>query len=158
MIVLAYLVAIVLANLSVVYFGKWITVFNAFLFIGLTLTTRDSLHEAWKNDKLALKMGLLILSGSLLSYLLNRDSARIAIASFVAFVLTGLVDTLVYQLAINKKRIVKINLSNVFSAGVDSVAFPTIAFGEFLPLIIAGQFIAKTVGGFLWSIILTRRG
>jgi len=43
-----YLVAIVAANLSVAYFGASASIFNAFLFIGLDLTTRDLLHEQWR--------------------------------------------------------------------------------------------------------------
>jgi hypothetical protein len=41
------------------------------------------------------------------------------------------------------------------SAAVDSIVFPTIAFGGFLPLITLGQFAAKVAGGAVWSIILT---
>ena len=37
-------------------------------------------------------------------------------------------------------------------AAVDSILFPTIAFGSFLPTIIALQFAAKVAGGALWSI------
>lgn len=156
MTILIYLIAIVLANLSVFYFGKWMTIVNAFLFIGLNITTRDKLHEDWKDDRLVLKMGLLIIAGSLISYLLNRDTARIAIASFISFVITGIVDTVVYQLAIKKRRFVKINLSNLFSSLADSIAFPTIAFGVFMPVIILGQFLAKVFGGFVWSLFLTK--
>jgi uncharacterized PurR-regulated membrane protein YhhQ (DUF165 family) len=154
MIIIAYLTAIVLANLSTTYFGAWATIINAFLFIGLNITSRDKLHEKWKNNNLLAKMGMLIFVGSFISYLLNKDSARIAIASFIAFVITGVIDTVVYQLAINKTKFIKINLSNVFSSLADSIAFPTIAFGSFMPLIIMGQFLAKVFGGFVWSIIL----
>jgi hypothetical protein len=37
---------------------------------------------------------------------------------------------------------------------VDSVLFPTIAFGAFLPAIVLGQFVAKVAGGAVWSWIL----
>jgi uncharacterized membrane protein len=141
--------------MSVFYFGKWATIANAFLFIGLNITARDKLHENWKNDKLLLKMGLLILAGSAISYALNRGVARIAIASFIAFVITGIVDTVVYHLAIKKSRFTKINLSNVFSSLADSVVFPTIAFGVFMPVIVLGQFLAKVFGGFIWALILS---
>ena len=42
-----YLAAIVLANLSVAHFGPASTPYNAFLFIGLNLATRDRLHDLW---------------------------------------------------------------------------------------------------------------
>ena len=52
----AYLVAIVAANLLVAHFGHGVAVLNAFLFIGLDLTARDGLHEAWRNCGLVWKM------------------------------------------------------------------------------------------------------
>ena len=47
-----YLTAIVMANLLTVKFGPKISILNAFLFIGLDLTSRDKLHELWHGDKL----------------------------------------------------------------------------------------------------------
>jgi uncharacterized PurR-regulated membrane protein YhhQ (DUF165 family) len=152
-----YLSAIVLANLSVAFFGPQFTVLNAFLFIGLDLTSRDVLHERWHNKGLVWKMALLIASGSILSYILNKDAGPIALASFVAFCAAGLVDTITYQILKDKTRMIKINGSNVTSALVDSVVFPALAFG--FPLmfgIMAGQFIAKVVGGFVWSLALRK--
>ena len=149
-----YLAAIILANLSVAYFGAKISILNSFLFIGLDLTSRDALHEAWHGKHLFLKMTALILVGSAISWLLNKDAGRIAIASFIAFAGAASIDTLVYHLLRNKKWLVKVNGSNIFSAIADSILFPTIAFGAFMPLIILGQFAAKFGGGFIWSLIL----
>lgn len=149
-----YLVAIILANLSVAHFGPASTIVNAFLFIGLDLTSRDALHEAWHRKNLFIKMLALIATGSILSYILNRDAGPIAIASFAAFGAAGIVDALVYQFLHNKPWMVKVNGSNVFSALVDSLVFPTIAFGAFMPLIVLGQFAAKVAGGFIWSAVL----
>ena len=36
----------------------------------------------------------------------------------------------------------------------NSIVFPTLAFGGFMPVIVLGQFAAKVLGGFLWSKIL----
>jgi uncharacterized PurR-regulated membrane protein YhhQ (DUF165 family) len=155
--VIMYLIAIVLANLSVAMFGPSVTIINAFLFIGLDLTARDKLHEAWHSNKLFLKMVALIATGSLLSWLLNRNAGQIAIASMLAFGVAAVVDTAVYQFLYKRNRLIKINGSNVFSAAADSLVFPTVAFGGFLPLIVLGQFIAKVFGGFVWSLILTNR-
>lgn len=149
-----YLLAAVLANLSVAYFGPASTIFNAFVFIGLDLTARDKLHEAWHNDNLWVKMFSLIAAGSAISYLLNRNAGMIAIASLVAFGIAGAVDAITYQFLYKKSWMVKVNGSNVFSAAADSLVFPTIAFGGFLPLIVLGQFIAKVTGGFIWSWII----
>ena len=154
--VILYLVAIVLANLSVAYFANTfqaITIINAFLFIGLDLTSRDQLHEAWRGNHLLPKMAALIAAGSLLSWLLNRNAGPIALASFTAFAAAAIVDTLVYHQLGRYPRWLRINGSNVPSALVDSIIFPTMAFGSFLWAIVLGQFLAKTLGGFLWSLL-----
>ncbi|TCP59153.1 hypothetical protein EV586_101369 [Tumebacillus sp. BK434] len=155
--VLLYLAAVVAANLSVAYFGPSSTIINAFLFIGLDITTRDALHERWQGRRLWLNMGLLVLVGSIISYLFNRDAAQIAIASFAAFALSNIADTVVYHLLRRYPKFVKINGSNVASAAVDSITFPTIAFGVFIPWVVAGQFLAKVLGGYVWSLILVRK-
>jgi hypothetical protein len=153
--VVLYLTAIVAANLTVAWFGPKVTIVNAFLFIGLDLTARDRLHDAWHGRRLWPKMAALIAAGSLLSWLLNRDAGQIALASFVAFGCAGVVDALVYHLLGGYPRWMRINGSNVPSALVDSLVFPTLAFGGFLPLITLGQFAAKVTGGFVWSVALT---
>lgn len=151
--VILYLVAIVLANLTVAAFGPSMVIVNAFLFIGLDLTARDNLHDAWKGNRLVLKMSALIAAGSVLSWALNRDAAQIAMASFVAFALAAIVDAVVYHLLGNYPRWMRINGSNIPSALVDSLVFPTLAFGAFLWPIVLGQFIAKVLGGFAWSMV-----
>jgi len=156
--VVMYLVAIIAANLLVAQFGPSVVVINAFVFIGLDLTARDHLHDAWKRRHLWPKMAVLIGAGSLLSWLLNRNAGPIALASFVAFGCAGIVDAIVYHLLGDRSRILRINGSNVVSAAVDSLVFPTLAFGGFLPLVTLGQFAAKVAGGFIWSLVLARVG
>lgn len=151
--VILYLAAIVLANLTVAAFGPNMTIVNAFLFIGLDLTARDRLHDTWRGHYLLPKMAGLIAAGSLLSWLLNRNAGQIALASFVAFAAAATVDALVYHLLGRYPRWLRINGSNIPSALVDSILFPTLAFGAFLWPIVLGQFLAKTLGGFLWSLI-----
>jgi len=152
-----YLLAAILANLSVAYFGPASTIANAFLFIGLDLTSRDKLHEAWHGKGLWWKMLALIAAGSIISWILNKDAGQIAIASFAAFAISGMVDSVAYQALYKRGWFVKVNGSNVFSALADSLTFPTIAFGSFLPMIVLGQFAAKVAGGFIWSWILQKR-
>lgn len=152
--VILYLVAIVLANLSVVAFGPGVTIINAFLFIGLDLTARDKLHDAWRGRHLLPKMAGLIAAGSALSWALNRNAGPIALASMAAFASAAIVDALVYQQLGKYPRWLRINGSNVPSAAVDSLVFPTLAFGSFLWPIVLGQFLAKTIGGFVWSLVL----
>jgi uncharacterized PurR-regulated membrane protein YhhQ (DUF165 family) len=153
-----YLSAIILANLTVAWFGPGVSIVNAFLFIGLDLTARDHLHEAWHGDRLALRMAALIAAGSVLSYAVNRNAGRIALASFVAFAAAAIVDTLVYHRLRHLPRWVRMNGSNVPSAAVDSVVFPALAFGfPLLVWVMMGQFVAKVLGGALWSVLLKRR-
>lgn len=146
--VFLYLGAIVAANLLIAHFGPSAAYAVAFLFIGLDLTTRDRLHEAWRGRNLTRNMGLLILTGSALTLALNAAAWRIAAASVVAFAVAATVDTITYH------RTRSIMQSNAWSAAFDSLLFPTIAFGSFLPLVTLGQFVAKVLGGFVWSLLL----
>lgn len=153
--IIGYLVAIIAANLLVTQFGPAVAVVNAFLFIGLDLTTRDYLHDAWQGHHFWDKMLMLIGTGSILSYALNHNAGQIAMASFIAFAAAGLTDTVIYLWLGDRSRLLKINGSNIGSAAVDSIVFPTLAFG--FPLlwgIMLGQFVAKVGGGFIWSMIL----
>lgn len=150
-----YLSAIVIANLSVAMYGPSVAIFNAFLFIGLDLTTRDKLHESWRGPWLPVYMGALIAAGSLLSWFLNANTGPIALASFVAFGASQIADALVYSALKNRPKWQKINGSNIISAGVDSLVFPYLAFGGWLPMIVVGQFAAKTIGGALWSVVFS---
>jgi uncharacterized PurR-regulated membrane protein YhhQ (DUF165 family) len=150
-----YLIAIIAANLLVAEFGPSVAIANAFLFIGLDLTARDRLHEAWRGRGLAWKMGALIAAGSVLSYALNRNAGQIALASFVAFAVSATLDTVVYSALGKRAYLVRVNGSNVVSAAADSVLFPALAFGfPLLWLVMLGQFVAKVAGGFLWAYVL----
>jgi uncharacterized PurR-regulated membrane protein YhhQ (DUF165 family) len=151
-----FISALVAANLLVAYFGPWFSILNSFLLIGLDLSIRDKLHDSWKNKHLPIKMGGLILVASVASYLLNPATGMIAIASFVAFTLSMLADSLAYHYLANKSWFVRSNGSNLVGAGVDSIAFPTIAFGGLMPEIVALQFVSKVGGGFVWSFLLRK--
>lgn len=149
MAILAYAFAMTAANLLIVKFGVWMSPVNSFLLIGLTLVLRDWLHIRLK----AWQMALLITASGVITYLLNPAAAQIAIASFIAFTLAALVDWAVFAKTTGTwfKRS---NTSNVAGAAVDSVAFPTIAFGVLMPEIVLAQFAAKIAGGYIWSIAL----
>lgn len=152
--VVLYLSAAVFANLTIATFGPSMAIVVGFLFVGLDLTSRDGLHEAWGGRGLWPKMFALIAAGSFLSWLLNKDAGPIALASLVAFAAAGVIDAIVYQFLHNSPWLVKVNGSNVFSAAADSLIFPTIAFGGFMPVIVIGQFAAKVAGGFIWAWII----
>lgn len=151
-----FIFSLVIANLLVAWLGPWFSIINAFVLIGLDLSLRDKLHEAWNNDKLVLKMGGLIVVSSAISYFLNPATGMIAIASFAAFSLSMIADSLTYHLLHQKSWFVKSNGSNVVGALVDSLVFPTIAFGGLMIEIVLMQFLAKVIGGFIWTILIKR--
>lgn len=151
-----YLVAIVAANLAVATFGPAITPLIAFLLIGLDLTIRDALHDRWRYRALPARMALLIAAGSLLSWLINPAASRIAVASALAFALAATADAIAYHFARHRPWLQRANASNLVGALVDSIAFPTLAFGVLLPGIVALQFAAKVLGGLVWSLLLAR--
>jgi len=147
--IFTYAIAMTLANLSIATFGVWVSPINAFLFIGLDLALRDWLHIKLK----MWQMGALIASTGLLTYALNPAAGMIAIASALSFMLAALADWTVFA-KITGSWFKRANVSNVAGAAVDSIAFPTIAFGVLMPEIIAMQFIAKVFGGALWTAAL----
>lgn len=154
--VAVYLTAIVAANLLVSHFGPSAAIANAFLFIGLDLSTRDQLHEQWHGRDLWPRMLALVVAGGLLSLLLG-GSGRIALASCLAFILAGIADTLSYRRLHRLPRLWRMNGSNVVAAALDSLCFPLLAFG-WPPLwgVVLGQFSAKLLGGALWALVLSR--
>lgn len=154
--VFIYLLAVVLANMIILWFGPQAAIITAFLFIGLDLTLRDKLHDQWQGKHLWLKMLALICGGSAISIALNWDVLPIALASAAAFLCAGIADSLVYAELRKKRFLIRANGSNVAGSAVDSIVFPTLAFGAFMPEIVLGQFVAKFVGGFLWSLVLQR--
>lgn len=152
--IIVYLMAIVVANLLAVRFGPGITIFNAFIFIGLDITVRDYLHVKWSGNPF--KMGALILTGGAAAAIINQAALPIAIASSVAFILAGVVDYIVFSILKNKPHLVRVNVSNIFSSATDSIVFPTLAFGGFLPVVVLGQFLAKVFGGAIWAFVIQR--
>lgn len=150
-----YLAAIVAANLTVTALGPAASVPIAFVWIGLDLTLRDTIHERLQGRGLWPRMLALIVAGGVLSWLVNRDAGTIAVASTVAFIAAASVDAVAYTLLGDRSRRLRVNGSNVLSAAVDSLVFPAIAFG--LPLlwpIVIGQFVAKVAGGAFWYEVL----
>jgi len=150
--VTAYAVAMTVANISIASFGPLASPINAFLLIGLDLALRDWLHTRlrwWQ-------MGALIAASGLLTYLLAPSASHIAVASAVAFSAAAVVDWAAFS-RITGSWMRRANGSNVAGAAVDSLVFPTLAFGALMPHIVALQFVAKVGGGALWAAILSRR-
>lgn len=152
-----YIAALVAANLLVAWLGVWFSLVNAFVLIGLDLSLRDKLHDLWEGDKLPMKMGGLIATASIVSYAINPATGMIAFASLAAFSLSMVADAFAYQYLKGKNWLIRANGSNIAGSAVDSVVFPTIAFGGLMFEIVALQFIAKVGGGFIWSKVLEKK-
>lgn len=154
--VVLYLFAIVTANLIVAWLGPAASPYTAFALIGATLTVKDNLQDRWTRNGLAWRMGSLIAAGSFLSWIVNRNAGRIALASFVAFAVSTAIDVLVYALLARHSKWRRVGWSNAFGAIADSLVFPALAFGwPPDPTIVYAQIIAKGFGGQIWSLILT---
>lgn len=149
--ILIYAAAMTLANLSIAHWGPWVSPINAFVLIGLDLALRDWLHmrlRLWQ-------MGALIASTGLLTFAFNPAAGHIAVASAVAFTAAALVDWSVF-VRLPGSWLRRANGSNVAGAAVDSLIFPTLAFGVLMPHIVALQFVAKVAGGAIWAALLNR--
>jgi uncharacterized PurR-regulated membrane protein YhhQ (DUF165 family) len=147
-----YAAAMTLANLSVAAFGPSISPINAFVLIGLDLALRDWLHVRLK----VWQMGSLIAATGALTYILNPAAGQIAVASACAFTAAALVDWSAFA-RLRGSWMFRANGSNVAGAAVDSLLFPTIAFGALMPHIVAMQFVAKVAGGALWAWLIGRK-
>lgn len=158
--VATYLAAIVAANQLVTGHPSRAPLLG-FLFIGWDLVARDRLHDLWRENLLR-NMALLILAGSVLSVIVNLDSARVAIASCVAFAAAATVDGVVYQWRHSDRWEDRAMTSNVAGAAVDSFVFPAIAFlGLYFTLwstafwtLVFTLFCAKVAGSWLWTFLL----
>lgn len=154
--VLVWLAAITAANLVTAAYGPDASILTSFAFVGLTLTTRDLLHDSWRQYR-APRMALLIIAGSTLAWLVTPDAGRIGVASGVAFAAAETADALVYHAARSWDWLRRSNTSNLVGAAVDSLVFPTIAFGGLLWHVTAAQFGAKVAGALIFTLILTVR-
>jgi uncharacterized PurR-regulated membrane protein YhhQ (DUF165 family) len=56
----------------------------------------------------------------------------------------------------SRSPIDRANGSNMAGAAVDSLIFPTLAFGALMPHIVLLQFVAKVAGGAIWAALLAR--
>jgi uncharacterized PurR-regulated membrane protein YhhQ (DUF165 family) len=147
-----YAATIIAANLLVAQFGPVITPVLAFVCIGLDLTLRDWLQvriTRWH-------MGALILVTGALTFLVNPAAEKIALASAASFILAAIADWWAFNTLAGSWLRRSIG-SNVAGAAIDSLVFPTLAFGALLPGIVAAQFVAKTASGALWAWLLSKR-
>ncbi|TDR30520.1 VUT family protein [Hydromonas duriensis] len=159
-----YLLTVVFANLAFAFFMQGDDMHQlliidgviCFFMIGFDMAIRDKLHDAWEHTGLFWKMPTLILLGSVISFLINRNAGQVALASFAAFASAGMVDFLVYHVLREHSHWQRVNGSNILSAAVDSLVFPLIAFG--LPmqwLFFSVEFLTKVLGGVVCFFAIT---
>lgn len=154
-----YISAIVGANGLVTEFGQPALLFTAFFLIPFDLIIRDLLQDRWQStpSEIRFRMVALILGGSLVAYWTTLASPRIAIASAVAFTLTGILDATSYQWMIRRLgRVARINLATIIGAFTDSLVFASLAFDNVDYVLVVSQAGIKILGGVVWSLILYR--
>ena len=142
--IVLYIAAIVAANFLVATFGQAALPFTAFALIPFDLVTRDVLHQRWEGNRLWTRMAALILCGAVLSASLN---VAVAVASFVAFASSGLVNAGVYAGLRGSSRFRRMNVSNALAAITDSIVFPAIAFSAIDWRLSVAQSLSKFIGG-----------
>ena len=145
------------ANLVIAAYGPWLLPVTAFVSVGIVLVTRDFLHDTWRTrgHKIWPRMLAMIGTAALLSYLVNDDAGRVALASVAALIGSTVTETAVFQLLFRRRWLVRSNGSNIVGAFADSTIFPLVAFGiggvDGLLLLILTQTVTKTAGGLFWS-------
>jgi queuosine precursor transporter len=152
-----YLIAFVLANLIVLYFGSIGLIFTALFLIPFDFVMRCIFHETWKGIELILKLGLIVIAASLITFVINRNAINIAIASSVGFILAQIFAGIFYQFFIKKSFFIKVNGSDAIGILIDSLAFQLIAFGIINYNILVGQFLLKLIGGLFWYWVIFKK-
>lgn len=149
--IILYAIAIIIANSLAAKFGPSITPYTAFAFIGLDLTIKDYLQvrlTKWQ-------MASVIVGAGILAFAIDSSARFIAVASLIAFVVSSFADYITFRLT-SGKWLKRSMYSNAVGAAVDSIVFPTVAFGGLMPMIVAGQFVAKVAGASLFAVLVSK--
>jgi hypothetical protein len=143
------------ANLVIASEGPTAAPYVALGLVALDLVARDALHDHLPPRRRIAFLAGLTLAGAVVSYAVNADAARIALASACAFGAAFMIDGLVYHAARFLPWLERSNLSNAAAAIVDTATFFLVAgFGLGGPAVIqAGM---KIAGGLLFALALER--
>lgn len=152
-----YLLAFVFSNFIVLWFGSTGLIFTALFLIPFDFVMRCIFHETWKGIELILKMSLLVLVAGFLSYLINIETQKIAIASIVGFSVAQIFAGIFYQLTIKKSYFIKVNGSDAIGILIDSILFQMVAFSFIDFSITTSQFVLKLTGGLFWYWVLFKK-
>jgi len=153
---IVFVTAMVVANLSAAYFGPWASPVNSFFLVGISMVSRDYLHDAWHlRGNFITRMGSMIALAGIVAVIFNPSAGRIAIASATALVVSALAETVVFHRLRNRVWLLRSNGSNVPGALIDTIVFTSVAFGvswEIVAVMLT-QGTVKIVGGALWSVL-----
>lgn len=150
--VAGYVLALTLANLLVAQLGPPSAPAIAFVLIGFDLAMRNRLQVELDRGAMA----WLILGAGAVTLVVNPAAHQIAVASCVAFICAAGAEWFTFSVA-SGTWLQRSVAAALVGAAIDSLIFPTLAFGMLLPGIMAAQFAAKAIGGTLWSFVLKRR-
>ena len=151
-----FVAVMVAANLLIAALGPWATPFVAFVFVGLSMVSRDYLHDGWRHrGGFVVRMGGIIVLAGVLAWAINPAAGRVAVASAAALVVSAAAETLVFDRLYDRPWLVRSNGSNLPGALVDSVVFIGVAFGLSWAVVgvMAAQTAAKLAGGVVWSLV-----
>lgn len=149
-----YLLAFVLSNFIVLWFDAQGLIFTALFLIPFDFVIRCMFHEQWKGKELILKLGMIALIASTLTFLINQNTLKIAIASSFGFIGAQIFAGVFYQFFIKCNYFIKVNGSDVIGILIDSIIFQLIAFSVIVPKITISQILLKIVGGLFWYWII----
>lgn len=151
---MAYLIALVAANLIVKHFGPFGLWFSSAFLIPFDFICRCIFHETWKGGKLVLNLILLTIFSGVITFVMNENAWNIALASFSGIVSVQIFAGIFYQLFKKKSFLVKVNLSDLVAIVVDSIVFQLVAFQAINMEVTGGQILIKMVGGLFWFFII----
>lgn len=149
-----YLIALILSNFIVLWFGRYGLIFTALFLIPFDFVMRCIFHENWKGWKLIKRLLPLIVVSSIITLLINYETKNIAIASSVGFISSQICAGIFYQLFISKPYYLKVNGSDLIGIIADSILFQLIAFSSITPLVTISQILLKFIGGIFWYWII----
>lgn len=152
-----YLLAFVLSNFIVLYFGSTGLIFTALLLIPFDFVMRCLFHETWNGKELILKLGSLVITASLITFLINKSALNIALGSSFGFISAQIFAGIFYQFFINKSYFIKVNGSDAIGILVDSLVFQLVAFHTIDLYVSVGQFILKILGGLFWYWVIFKK-
>jgi uncharacterized PurR-regulated membrane protein YhhQ (DUF165 family) len=145
-----YLIAFILANFIVLYFGANGLIFTALFLIPFDFVMRCLFHETWKGKELVFKLGGLVIAASVLTFFINQNALNIALGSSGGFIAAQVAAGLFYQFVIKKSYFIKVNGSDAIGILIDSIVFQFIAFNNIDFFIMSSQFVLKITGGLFW--------